>query len=330
MSPEQMTVGIGQNGHDGRLSAFSVANTYGRSWHNGKKDERPGAVNLGLNFAEQWKRALEIDPEFVFITGWNEWIAMRFDEFAGEREPVMFVDQFTQEYSRDIEPMKGGHADSYYYQMVDYIRRFKGARKLPVAGPKKTIRIGGGFAEWQSVRPEFRDDIGDTMHRDHPGYDDAGRYVNKTGRNDFALLKVARDNKFVYFYAQTREPITPYTDQRWMMLFINSDGDPKTGWEGYDFVVNRKVKDGSTTSLEKSAGGWRWDHVADIGYHVEGDQIELAVPRAAFGLADLSRPLAFEFKWADNIQREGDILEFTVNGDAAPNGRFNYRFAEER
>ena len=31
----------------------------------------------------------------------------------------MFVDQFDQEHSRDIEPMKGGHGDNYYYQMVD-------------------------------------------------------------------------------------------------------------------------------------------------------------------------------------------------------------------
>ena len=30
------------------------------------------------------------------------------------------------------------------------------------------------------------------------------------------------------------------------------------------------------------------------------------------------------FKWADNLQQGGDPLEFIVNGDAAPNGRFNY------
>lgn len=326
--PEQMVVGIGQNAHDGRLSAFSVANTYGRSWHNGKKDERPGAVNLGLNVTEQWKRALEVDPEFIFITGWNEWIAMRFDEFAGEREPVMLVDQFTQEYSRDIEPMKGGHSDSYYYQMVDYIRKFKGARKPPAAGPKKTIRIGEGFADWRDVTPEFRDDTGDTAHRDHPGYDDVGRYVNETGRNDFVLLKVARDDKNVYFYAQTKDPITPHTDPRWMMLFINADGDAKTGWEGYDFVVNRTVKDASTTLLEVSTGGWNWKPKSEIRYCVRGNEIELAIPRKALGFGDLEQPLRFDFKWADNMQQDGDILEFTVNGDSAPNGRFSYRFSE--
>ncbi|MBP6964358.1 MAG: hypothetical protein KBC96_08135 [Armatimonadetes bacterium] len=328
--PEQMVVGIGQNGHDGRLSAFSVPNTYGRSWHDGKKDERPGAVNLGLNVTEQWKRALEVDPEFIFITGWNEWIAMRLDEFAGEREPVMFVDQYTQEYSRDIEPMKGGHSDAYYYQMVDYIRKFKGAREAPAAGPRKTILIGNGFDDWKRVSPEYRDEIGDTMHRDHPAYDDVGRYANTTGRNDFVLMKVARDTKFIYFYARTREPITPHTDPRWMTLFINADRDPKTGWEGYDFAVNRRVLDERTTMLERLSAGADGTHVASVTYACSGNQIELAVPRAALGSADPKKPLDFEFKWADNMQADGDIMEFTVNGDAAPNGRFNYRYYEKQ
>jgi hypothetical protein len=55
----------------------------------------------------------------------------------------------------------------------------------------------------------------------------------------------------------------------------------------------------------------------------------LAIPRSALGLGDLKKPLDFEFKWADNIQADGDIMEFTVNGDAAPNGRFNYRYYEK-
>ena len=32
-----------------------------------------------------------------------------------------------------------------------------------------------------------------------------------------------------------------------------------------------------------------------------------------------------DFKWADNIQQTGEASDFTLNGDAAPNDRFNYR-----
>jgi len=34
-----------------------------------------------------------------------------------------------------------------------------------------------------------------------------------------------------------------------------------------------------------------------------------------------------EFKWADNMQRPGQIEDFALNGDAAPNGRFNYAYS---
>ena len=51
--------------------------------------------------------------------------------------------------------------------------------------------------------------------------------------------------------------------------------------------------------------------------------MELSIPRAVFGKGPL--PAAIDFKWADNIQQTGDWSDFTLNGDAAPNDRFNYR-----
>jgi hypothetical protein len=190
---EQMSVGVAQNAVGGRLGSLSEARARGRNWHDGANDTRPGAVNEGLNFSEQFERALQEDPRVIFITGWNEWIASRFDEFAGVREPVMFVDEFNQERSRDVEPMKGGHGDNYYYQMVSFIRRYKGVRTpAPPTGPVK-IAINGDFGDWAAVLPEYRDDIGDTAHRDHPGWNRAEHYVNDTGRNDFVAAKVARD-----------------------------------------------------------------------------------------------------------------------------------------
>ena len=46
------------------------------------------------------------------------------------------------------------------------------------------------------------------------------------------------------------------------------------------------------------------------------------------GLDAAKGPLKFDFKWADNIPDSGDILDFLDHGDVAPNGRFNYQFAE--
>ena len=155
---DQMTVGVAQNSQAAnRLSSMSESNVTGRSWHNGSRDLKPNTVNIGLNFAEQWRRAMEIDPSFIFVTGWNEWAAMRLNDFADVQLPVMFVDQFKQEYSRDIEPMAEGHADSYYYQLVDSVRHYKGVRPQATASEAKTIVIDGRFDDWTDVNPEYLD-----------------------------------------------------------------------------------------------------------------------------------------------------------------------------
>lgn len=36
----------------------------------------------------------------------------------------------------------------------------------------------------------------------------------------------------------------------------------------------------------------------------------------------------FHFKWSDNMQEDGNIMDFYVNGDVAPGGRFMFHFTE--
>jgi hypothetical protein len=324
---EQMPVCVAQH----------ATTNIGRSFHDGAQPP-PDQLRTGegLCFAEQWERALEVDPEFVFITGWNEWIAMRFQSngkqrLAGEVVPQggsIFVDQYNQEYSRDIEPMRGGHQDNYYYQMVGYIRRFKGVRSPPEPSAPKSIKSNGRFKDWEDVGPEYRDDAGDTAHRDHPGWGAAGPYVNQSGRNDIVVSKVARDKDSLYFYARTRQPITAHTDPHWMMLLLNTSGDPEDGWCGYNFIVNRSVVDGHTTTLERSSGGWDWEPVARLRYAVRGNEIELCIPRAALSLDSAKGPLQLDFKWVDNLRDRPDIMDLLTDGDAAPSGRFAYRYKE--
>jgi hypothetical protein len=40
-----------------------------------------------------------------------------------------------------------------------------------------------------------------------------------------------------------------------------------------------------------------------------------------------SSKLSIDFKWADNFQHPGDLMDFYVSGDVAPEGRFMYRYA---
>jgi len=316
---EQMSVGVAQNAVKGRLGSMSEPGALGRSFHNGATDPRPDAVSHGFNVEEQWARALAEDPRFIFVTGWNEWIAGRFNRFGGVQLPVMFVDQFDQEHSRDIEPMKGGHGDNYFYQLIANVRHYKGARPLARVRPGP-IQIDGRFDDWTAVEPEFRDTVGDPVHRHHRGWDARVTYTNDSGRNDIVSARVSFDDQRVYFLARTHEALSAPGGTNWMLLFLDLDASTRTGWLGYDVVLNRTAPG----SVERHAGGgFTWTNVATAEWRLASDGLELSLSWSALGLN--APPDQFDFKWADNCIASGDWTDFTLNGDAAPNDRFNYR-----
>ncbi len=82
----------------------------------------------GVFWSKQWHYAFKVHPKIVTLTWWNEWTAQRFEVDGG----IHFVDNYTPEYSRDIEPMEGGHGDQYYRWMIEYISAYKGGKKCPI------------------------------------------------------------------------------------------------------------------------------------------------------------------------------------------------------
>ena len=330
-SYEQVTVGVSQNtspDRKGHCGAFNVKDSYGRSFsiRNGF-DPRPDGYLYGWNFSEQWDRAFEIDPELVFVTGWNEYVAgMWLPKDGWQGDPFSFVDEFDWNHSRDIEPNKGwgDKGDVYYLQLVDRVRKFKGMTAPDAVSGAKTIRLDH-TEDWNDVQPYYASYKGNTMHRDHRGRCDA-YYVNNTGRNDIVGAKVARDQKYVYFYVETAEALTPSSGPHWMQLMLDIDRDKSTGWNGYDFIVNRVSPEKGEAVLESNIQGiWMWKEAAKVKYSAKGKILVIRIPRSVAGLE--AGPLDFEFKWNDNMQKEGDIMDFYVNGDTAPGGRFNYVYS---
>ena len=325
---EQVSVGVAQNtspDRKGHCGAFNVKDAYGRNFSVLKGfDPRVDGYLYGWNFQEQWNRALELDPELVFVTEWNEFIAGQWlPEHGWDGFPFSFVDLFDSNHSRDIEPNAGwgDKGDVYYLQLVDNIRKFKGMTPPEKASAPQTIKIGKADG-WDDVAPYFASYKGNTMHRDHRGrYDQY--YTNNTGRNDIVGAKVARDADNVYFYVETADKLTPATDRNWMMLFIDVDRDKTTGWNGYDFIVNRTSPHGKKAVIEKNVGGrWEWEAVGESKFAVNGNKLELAIAKQLMNLT--GDDVDIEFKWNDNMQENGNIMDFYVNGDTAPGGRFNY------
>ncbi|MDP4185857.1 MAG: hypothetical protein Q8862_11935 [Bacteroidota bacterium] len=325
---EQVTVGVAQNAcpeTKGHCSASNLPGVFSRSFsqRNGY-DPRIDGYLYGWNFQEQWDRAFELDPELVFVTGWNEFTAGQWlpkDGWTGK--PFSFVDEFDWEHSRDVEPNKGwgDKGDVYYLQLVDNVRKFKGMAAPEKVSEPKTIKIGQADG-WADVAPYFKHYKGNTMHRDHRGrYDQY--YVNNTGRNDIVGSKVAYDSDKIYFYVETAEKLTSSKDRNWMMLFIDTDRDKSTGWNGYDIIVNRVSPNGNKVIVEKNVGGrWEWEPIAQTRFAVNKNKLELEINRSLLNLN--GKDIDIEFKWNDNMQENGNIMDFYVNGDTAPGGRFNY------
>ena len=332
---ELVTVGVGQNWSEETqgLSAMSGKKIHGRSYTYAKGFEKlsDDSYLYGYNFQEQWGHALEIDPDIVFITGWNEWVMGRFEEWQGVENA--FPDAFDNEHSRDIEPMKGGYGDNYYYQMISNIRKFKGMRKPEASSGRKSIAVDGKFLDWADVKPHFKANRGNVGHRDGFGYIDMEsptrehlHYTNTSGRNDLVGAKVTRDKNNLYFLIETAAPLAHSSDNNWMNLFIDTDRNKNTGWEGYDLIIAQYGEDGKVV-VGKSSKAWKWKKVGLVDYKVAGTQMELAIPFKLLGLSR-GRAVDLEFKWTDNVDPSTDVMQFYLDGDVAPLGRFNYRYSE--
>ena len=213
-----------------------------------------------------------------------------------------------------MEPsLTAGLEDHYYMQLVDNIRRYKGVEALPVLSKKKNV---SSFEDWKDVFPVYSDYIGDVIRRDHEGAqsEPVVNYSNETGRNDFEKLKVARDDNYIYFYAKTVNDITPDSGDNWMTLYLDLDRSHQTGWNGYD---HRVISGEKLQHFNNDT----WTTVATVQKEVDGEEIMITIPKKELNLSH--NRLDFEFKWSDNMQKENP-LDWYVNGDAAPGGRFNY------
>lgn len=327
-----MTVSLAQ--HSGTLALSSSA-LYGdttnhtRSWHDGANDPAEDAYLYGYNFAEQFEYAIECNPDTIFITGWNEWIATRqgtWREIDVEKEPIILVDNCDINNSRDIQPMKGGYGDNYYMQMMQYIRKFKGASLVNVGlntaakvNPT-TIDIKKSTSQWNAVDSYYLDYIYDTEDRKSVGYGGTV-YKDDTGRNDIYKMKIANDDKNLYAYVQTVDEITGMDAEHCMSMFISTGNEKNEKWCGYDFVVNRTASNGKKLVIEKRTKSG-WEKVGEASYNLNANELQFAIPLSVLGLD--SKDVSIQFKFADNYQGEDDIFSFYLNGDAAPYGRLNY------
>ncbi|MBQ2941159.1 MAG: hypothetical protein IJD97_02875 [Clostridia bacterium] len=322
-----MVVGTGINQstvNAGTTGVFSDPYAKGRGYSEAfGEDYTADGMRKAYFFREQGGLALTTDPEFVLVDGWNEWNTARYANYQNHRGNV-FVDLYDPENSRDFEPNNGPLKDDYYLLMTDFIRKYKGVRPAPVASGAKTIDIAGDISQWNGVGPEFLN-FDQSYERDSYGAIDpaTNAKIHYTTTVDNAILsaKVSFDAENIYFLATTKEAIDE-NSKGFMNLYINTDRNRATGWEGYDFAVNVEGKG----IISKANGNtWAWTNAGNVATKINGNNYMVVIPRSVLsetGTVDL------EFKWTDSVECNGDILRFYVDGSTAPYGRFNYLYTE--
>ncbi len=337
---EQMAVGVAQNYSHNGLTAMNDprGGVFGRSYASGNysysyqidgktitaSSSMKDSMLYGINFQQQWDYAIEQNPDFIFVTGWNEWTAGRWRHWEGTNNA--FPDQFSPEYSRDIEPSAGVLKDYYYCQLVENIRRYKGVSQQPETDADAIIDIYADYDQWADILPEYAHYENNTWERNYAGYQGL-LYKSDTLRNDITSAKVAFDNNYVYFMVKTRQDLTSYTDKNWMRLFIDTDPSSTTeSWEGYEYVINRNTPSSTHALLEKSKGGWNFETVGSVEYYANKNVLQIKVPRTMLGFGTEGNIPSFQFKWADNNCTNGNILDLYRSGDCAPGSRFSFVF----
>ena len=88
------------------------------------------------------------------------------------------------------------------------------------------------------MQAEYNHYINSTRARNADSWIDV-HYESDTMRNDFRNVKVISDSENVYFRIETVADITPFTDNAWMRLFIDTDSSGEAShWEGFEYVID--------------------------------------------------------------------------------------------
>ena len=325
--PEFISVGCGIN--QSTELGLSVTGVFSDPYCKGRgyseafgEDYSANGMRMAYFFREQASLALEAEPEFIMVDGWNEWTAIRQFDWHGQLNS--FVDTFDYENSRDFEPNNGPLRDDYYLLLADFIRKYKGVRETPVATGAKTVDINGDVAAWDNIGPTFFNNFQD-YERNSEGLYKRGteehHVYTTTVNNAIMRAKASFDGEKLYFMAECNSDID-MTGKNPLNLYINTDRNFITGWNGYDFVLNL---DGPGKLSAFNGSSWERTPVGDIKYAVSGKYIQVEIGRSLLGETG---SVDLEFKWTDSVNPEGDLLKFYNEGSTAPFGRFNYVYTE--
>ena len=337
--------------------SFSLTRENWKNWGRGydvsADVNRHEDIYRGTFFQSEWETVFASDPqpEIVMVTGWNEWIAFK-QPYDGE---YMLCDNADMEYSRDIEPMKGGYEDAYFIQMLANIRRYKydSAAGTIADNVYKTVDPAGPDSQWDDVKAVYRRVGRYNSPRDSFGGAQTVRYSAPSADNNILSVRVTNDRDNLYFRIECENDVSVRDGADWMNLFIGT-GFPKVkGWESYEYAVGRSraasapagVNLSGTASIESLSPDFGGKNAGEAAYAVNGRFVVYSVPLSSIGIsvsaaasaADVADSSAaarngdisavrIYFKVADGVSNPSDIMDYYCSGCSLPMGRLSFEY----
>ena len=297
--------------------------SWGRGYSFAQSKNISEDATKGTFYQTVWNSTLQQDPKHVFIGGWNEFtIGVQYNK---EYDIYETYDSFNMEFSRDLEPIKGGFEDAFLMQTAINVRKFlsdseKDATvsiKTPV---KKTIDINRDISQWDSVDAFYKNFGSTDGSRKSTGALKRTRYTEEAAKNVMDSVKVTADKDNIYMLITCYGDITLAAENS-LNLFIGTGTPSRKGWEGYDFVINRERTADTASIMTLDADG-NTKSVGNAKIKVSGKTMQMEIPKALLNM----QSDAFYFKVADSVENITDIMDYYVTGRSMPMGRFSFQY----
>lgn len=298
-------------------SVTSGWENWGRGWDPSSKQNKKEDVDVGGFFQKQWDHALEVNPDTVFVGGWNEWIAYK-QPWGDE---YMLCDAANKEYSRDIEPMRGGYEDAFYIQLIKNIRKYKGLPDNGNVYPAKSIDIFKGTEQWANVKAVYSNIDGKVEPRNSYGASKKVSYTLPAPANNLKEVRVTHDAHYFYFLIQADKSFADLKDAAGLQLLMGVNQPTAGGWNGYMYAI--ELNEGKGAMLSRLNAQRRKTEIGKVDFTKRDNSIQLRIPRQQISEKDTKQVY---FKVADGVIKPEDIMEYYISGSVMPMGRLSYLY----
>ena len=171
------------------------------------------------------------------------------------------------------------------------------------------IDINGTVAQWYNVDAVYRQIGKETYGRDYYSADGKRyHYQLDAAKNNVQEIRTVHDNDNVYMMIRCGNDITAQEGSNWMNVFITAGSPEQKGWNGYEYVINRKGINNGKAVIEKLNSDYSGSDAGEAEVVVRGSFMFLKIPRKAIGMTKEVKSFYFGFRFRGEARGYSELL----------------------